>query len=232
MVVKRIQAMLLDRQDTAYRDFSASLLPTVDPQTVIGVRMPVLRCLAKEWGKDSAVAEFLDALPHVYLEENHLHALLIAQMRDFDACIAALDRFLPYIDNWATCDSLRPACFKYNRTVLLPHIERWLTSTHPYTVRFAMEMLMTWYLDDAFEEQYLEWVVSVTDDHYYVRMMVAWYVATALVKQYDTSVAVLEQHRLPLWTHNKAIQKAIESYRITDAKKAYLRTLKRKDEGR
>lgn len=230
-MIQHIQAALFERQDPAYRDFSAALVPTIDPSTVIGVRVPALRALAKLWGTDPAIGTFLAALPHAYLEENHLHALLIAQMRDFDGCIAALDAFLPYVDNWATCDSLRPTCFKGHHDALLPHIRRWLASPHPYTVRFAIEMLMTWYLDDAFDVRYLEWVAAVTDDHYYVRMMVAWYFATALAKQYAAAVPYLQERRLPLWTHRKAIQKAIESYRITDEQKAYLRTLKQRREG-
>ena len=201
-------------------------MPTVDPDTVIGVRMPALRKLAKDFAETPEAAEFLKALPHRYYEENNLHGLLISAMRDYDRAVAALDAFLPYVDNWATCDLIRPKVFQKHLPELLEKIQVWLASDHTYTVRFGLEMLMTCYLDDAFRPEYLELAAGVRSGEYYVNMMIAWYFATALAKQYDAALPYLRERRLDPWTHNKAIQKAIESCRVTGEQKAYLRTLK------
>ena len=221
---------LLDRlfalRDEAYGDFTAKLVPNVPREHVIGVRTPALRELAKELSGTSEAADFLAALPHTYLEENHLHGFLIERIRDYHACIAALDAFLPYIDNWASCDCIGPGCFKKNHGRLLVDVRRWLFSEKLYTKRFAIRMLMNHFLDADFRPEYLDLVAAIQTDEYYLCMMQAWYFATALAKQYDAALPYLEQKRLAPWTHNKVIQKAVESYRITDAQKAYLRTLK------
>ena len=214
-------------QDLKYRDFQAKLMPTVDKSTIIGVRTPALRRLAKEFAKREDVGAFLDALPHGYYDENNLHGFLLCEEKDFDRVITRLDAFLPYIDNWATCDLLSPKVFKKHKAELLPHIRRWLASSKVYTVRFGIEMLMSHYLDEGFTPEYFDWVAVLRSEEYYVNMMIAWYFATALVKQYDTALPILLEQRLMPWTHNKIIQKAIESYRITDEQKAYLRSLKR-----
>ena len=221
-----IQQRLFALQDAGYRDFHAALMPTVDKALVIGVRMPALRALAKELKGTELAADFMAALPHKYYEENNLHAALIGHIRDFDACIAAVERFLPYVDNWATCDLIRPKVFQKHLPELLEKIEVWLSSDRTYTIRFGLEMLMTYYLDDAFCPEYLELAAGVRSGEYYANMMIAWYFATALAKQYDAALPYLRECRLDPWTHNKAIQKAVESYRVTDEQKAYLRTLK------
>ena len=218
---------LVSLQDLEYRQFQCKLMPTVNPEAVIGVRTPKLRALAKRLKGDPCVEEFLSELPHRYYEENNLHAFLIEQMADYDACIHELERFLPFVDNWATCDMMRPKCFRRHLDELLKQIERWLTAEHPFTVRFGIEMLMSFYLDEAFDPRYLELVAGVRREEYYVNMMCAWYFATALAKQWDSAVVYLEENRLPLWVHNKTIQKAVESYRIDKAQKEYLRRLKR-----
>ena len=213
-------------QDLSYKEFQCGLMPTVDPDTVIGVRMPALRKLAKDFAETPEAAEFLQALPHRYYEENNLHGLLISAMRDYGEAVAALDAFLPCVDNWATCDLIRPKVFQKHLPELLEKIKTWLSSDHAYTVRFGLEMLMTCYLDDAFCPEYPELAAGVRSGEYYVTMMIAWYFATTLAKQYDAALPYLRERRLDPWTHNKAIQKAIESYRVTDEQKAYLRTLK------
>ena len=226
-MTETITEALFSMQDQEYRQFQCKLMPTVDPAAVIGVRTPELRALAKKLKGDLRVEAFLSELPHRYYEENNLHAFLIEQMADYGACIRALERFLPFVDNWATCDMLRPKCFKRHLEELLRQIEVWLAAEHPFTVRFGIEMLMTYYLDEAFEPHYLELVATVRREEYYVNMMCAWYFATALAKQWDSAVIYLEESRLPLWVHNKTIQKAIESYRIDNERKKYLRSLKR-----
>ena len=213
-------------QDLTCKEFQCGLMPTVDPDTVIGVRTPALRKLAKDFAKAPETAEFLQTLPHRYYEENNLHGLQISAMRDYDGAVAALDAFLPYVDNWATCDLIRPKVFQKHLPELLEKIEVWLSSDRTYTIRFGLEMLMTYYLDDAFCPEYLELAAGVRSGEYYANMMIAWYFATALAKQYDAALPYLRECRLDPWTHNKAIQKAIESYRVTDEQKAYLQTLK------
>lgn len=231
-MTQTITEALFSLQDPEYRQFQCRLVPTADPETVIGVRTPELRALAKRLKKDASAEAFLSALPHRYYEENNLHAFLIEQMADYDACIRALERFLPYVDNWATCDMMRPKCFKRHLGKLLQQIEVWLASEHTFTVRFGIEMLMTFYLDEAFDPRYLELVAGVRREKYYVNIMRAWYFATALAKQWDSTVVYLEENRLPLWVHNKTIQKAVESYRIDNAQKQYLQSLKKRNERR
>ena len=221
-----VQEQLFALQDLKYRDFQCKLMPTVPTETVIGIRTPELRKYAKTFSKTPEAAEFLKILPHRYYEENNLHGFLIESMRDYGQVIAALDAFLPYVDNWATCDLMRPKVFQKHLPELLEEIRRWMASDRTYTSRFGMEMLMTFYLDEAFRPEYLDWVAEVRSQEYYVNMMIAWYFATALAKQYGAALPYIENHRLEPWTHNKAIQKAIESYRITEEQKMYLRTLK------
>ena len=221
-----IQQRLFALQDTGYRDFHAALMPTVDKALVIGVRSPALRALAKELKGTEQAAAFMAELPHQYYEENNLHAALIGHIRDFDACMAALERFLPYVDNWATCDMMNPKALAKDKAALLEHIRRWLQSGHTYTVRFGMGMLMRYFLEEDFREEYLALVASVQSEEYYIRMMQAWYFATALAKQYEAAVQYLEQRQLGVWVHNKTIQKARESYRISGAQKEYLKSLK------
>ena len=221
-----IQQRLFALQDAGYRDFHAALMPTVDKALVIGVRMPALRALAKELKGTEPAADFMAQLPHKYYEENNLHAALIGHIRDFQPCLTALERFLPYVDNWATCDMMNPRALAKDKAALLERIRLWLQSGHTYTVRFGMEMLMNHFLEEDFREEYPALVASVQSEEYYVRMMQAWYFATALAKQYEAAVTYLEQRRLPPWVHNKTIQKARESYRVSDEQKEYLKSLK------
>lgn len=218
-----IQKMLLSMQDIKYRDFHAKLMPNIDKSRIIGVRVPQIRAFAKQIKNDTG--DFLENLPHKYYEENNLHAVLISEISDFGVCIEKLNKFLPYVDNWATCDSMKPKCFKKNKHKLLLEIEKWLKSRHEYTVRFGILMLMTHFLDEDFDEKYLEKVSKIKSDKYYINMMIAWYFATALAKQWDCAVKYLENRTLPEWVHKKAIQKARESYRITKEQKEYLKTL-------
>ena len=221
-----IQQRLFALQDACYRDFHAALMPTVDKALVIGVRMPALRALAKELKGTEPAADFMAQLPHKYYEENNLHAALIGHIRDFDACMAAVERFLPYVDNWATCDMMNPRALAKDKAALLERIRLWLQSGHTYTVRFGMGMLMNHFLEEDFREEYPALVASVRSEEYYVRMMQAWYFATALAKQYEAAVTYLEQRRLGAWVHNKTIQKARESFRVSQEQKEYLKSLK------
>ncbi len=221
-----IEKRLFELQDTAYRDFHSRLIPTVSPDTIIGVRTPALRKLAKELIKDSGITEFMHDLPHLYYDENTLQSLLISEIKDYALCLQELNRFLPYVDNWATCDILSPKIVKKHLPEFIPVVEGWIRDPHPYTIRFGIVMLMSFYLEEAFRPEYLALAASAASEEYYVKMAVAWYFATALAKQYEAAIPYIEQQRLPKWTHNKAIQKAIESYRITADQKAYLRTLK------
>ncbi len=222
----QIRQRLFEMQDLGYRDFHAALIPNVDKETIIGVRTPALRKYARELRGSAEAEEFLRELPHEFYDENNLHGMLISEMKDYADCIAALDRFLPCVNNWATCDLTSPKVFKKHRVELSADIRRWIASGETYTVRFGMEMLMTHFLDEDFKEEYLAWVADVRSEEYYVRMMQAWYFATALAKQYEAAVVYIEQKRLERWTHNKAIQKARESFRVGDERKAYLKTLK------
>ena len=221
-----IQKRLFALRDKDYQPFSAKLNLTLDPAAVIGVRIPLLRALAKELKDSDEARAFLAALPHQYLEENQLHCFFLSYIRDFDEGIAAAERFLPYIDSWSVSDSLRIKAFDKAPEMLLPFIEKWLKSDHIYTVRYGVFCLMVYFLDDRFDKRVSDLVAAVRSEEYYVRMMQAWYFATALAKQYDTAVTYIEQKRLEPWTHNKTIQKAVESYRVTPEHKAYLRTLK------
>ena len=218
-----ITSELFAMQDKEYRDFHARLMPNIDKDRIIGVRVPVLRAFAK---KIKPYAEdFLEELPHQYYEENNLHAYLVSEISDFDECIEKLNAFLPYVDNWATCDGMKPKSFKKNKEKLLPEIEKWLASSREYTVRFGILMLMTHFLDEEFDPKQLERVSRITSDKYYVNMMIAWYFQAALAKKWDFAVKYIEEKRLSDWVHNKTIQKANESFRITKEQKKYLKTL-------
>ena len=217
---------LFKMRDVDYAQFQGKLIPTVSSDRVIGVRTPALRAFAKDLYKDPDIDEFLCATPHQYFDEDQLHAFVISLEKDFDKCIALLEEFLPFIDNWATCDQLSPKCFKKEQKKLLSYIKVWIKSNHTYTVRFAIGMLMQHYLDDGFKTEYADMVAEVRSDEYYINMMIAWYFATALAKQYESIVPYIEERRLAVWVHNKAIQKSVESYRITAEQKEYLKTLK------
>lgn len=223
-----IQCRLFELQDLKYKEFSCKLMPTVNPDTVIGVRTPELRKLAKEYARTPQAEEFLAVLPHKYYEENNLHGFLIETMRDYDFAIQELEAFLPYIDNWATCDLISPKVFKKHLPELYEKIKTWLKSDRTYTVRFGIGMLLSFYLGDAFRPEMPELVAGIRSEEYYINMMIAWYFATALAKQPDAVMPFIQKQRLEKWTHNMVIQKAIESYRISDEMKAYLRTLKGK----
>jgi len=222
----KIQEKLFALRDEKYQAFQCRLMPTVPPETCIGVRTPELRRYAKELWRGGDWEAFLAELPHRYYDENNLHGFLLCELRDYDRCVAELDRFLPYVDNWATCDLLSPRVLPKHPERLLADICRWMASAQTYTVRFGMEMLMSHFLDARFRPEYLELAAAVCSEEYYVNMMTAWFFATALAKQYDAAIPYVENRVLEPWVHRKTIQKAIESYRLTDAQKAYLRTLK------
>ena len=222
----KAQELLFQLQDKGYRDFQSKLIPTIPVETIIGVRIPTIRKLAKEYGKDPESVEFLKQLPHTYYDENILHALLVAEIKDYEVCVKEVERFLPYVDNWAVCDIFSPAVFRKNKDELIDKIREWTASGHPYTCRFGMEMLMTHFLDEDFRVEYLEIPAAVHSEEYYVNMMIAWFYATALAKQWDAAAYYIEKKCLDPWTHNKTIQKARESYRITREQKEYLKTLK------
>ena len=226
MISDGIRKALFEKQDLAYRDFQGALLPTVDQGKMIGVRTPELKALAKIYAKREEIGEFLIDLPHGYFDENQLHAFLISLEKDFEKCVDEVDRFLPYIDNWATCDQLGPAVFAKHKQALLPFIDHWIDSGKTYAVRFGIGMLMSHFLDGDFTPAYLDRVASIRSDEYYVNMMIAWYFATALAKQYEATLPILQESRLDAWTHNKTIGKAIESRRLTAEQKSFLRTLK------
>ena len=228
-----IRKKLFSLQDLKYRDFSASLMPGLDKSTVIGVRIPAIRAFAKELldraykeGDFSELDAFLSDLPHSFFEENNLHAFIVSGIRSFDECIKATEVFLPFVDNWATCDSFRPTCFAAHKNELLPYINKWIISEKPYTVRYGIELLMLYFLEEDFSEEYPRTVSKIRSDEYYVNMMVAWYFATALAKQYEAVITYLEERVLSPWVHNKTIQKACESFRITAEQKLYLKSLK------
>lgn len=225
-IITNVQTRLFELQDLKYRDFHAKLMPTVNKEKIIGVRTPALRVFAKKYGKTDEAKEYLQILPHQYYEENNLHGLLIEQIKDYDTCLEELERFLPYIDNWATCDMLAVKVVKNHLDTFIDEVYRWMESDHAYTIRFGISMLMRYYLEDAFQMEYPEKVAQIRSEEYYVNMMRAWYFATALAKQYDKILPFVEKQKLDVWTHNKTIQKAIESYRITPEQKEYLRGLK------
>lgn len=224
-----IQRRLFALRDEAYRDFCAKLTPNLDKESIIGVRTPALRQLARELSGTEEAAVFMERLPHEYYEENNLHGFLVERIGDYGECAAAVERFLPYVDNWATCDLMSPKVFKKHRTELLERIKVWIRSDETYTIRFGIGMLMSHYLDEDFSPEYLELAAGLRSREYYVNMMIAWYFATALAKQYDAALPYIEGARLDVWTHNKAIQKALESYRVSEEHKKVLRSLKRKD---
>ena len=209
-----------------YRDFQSKLVPNIPKETILGVKTPDLRKIAKDIKGTKEAEMFLAQLPHRYFEENLVHFFLIAAILDFDECAKAVEAFLPYVDCWPVCDQASPKVFAKNHKKLLPLIRKWIGSEHVYTARFGIRMLMNEFLGEDFKPEYLEWVASVPGEDYYVRMMVAWYFATALAKKYGESVVYVEDHRLDPWTHKKTIQKAIESFRVSDAHKDYLRTLR------
>ena len=229
MITDEIRAELFRLQDVQYRNFQSRLIPSRDPGSMIGVRTPELRRLAKQAGRRADISAFLDALPHTYFDENQLHAFIISDMKDYAACLERVDRFLPYVDNWATCDQMSPRVFKKHRAELSGSIPRWISSGQTFTVRFGIKMLMDHFLDGDFSPVYPELAAGVRSGEYYVRMMIAWYFATALAKQYETVLPYIEGRRLDAWTHNKTIQKAVESYRITPEQKEYLKRLKVKN---
>ena len=229
--IREIREALFSHADGDYKDFQCPLMPTVDPSTVIGVRTPILRRMAKELKKTVGREALLRGLPHAYFEENQLHAFLLESIPDFTAAVTAVDAFLPFVDNWATCDQLSPKAFKGRFGELLPHIRRWMADPHPYTCRFGLGMLMRYGLDGDFDSVFLEEAAApaVTErEDYYIRMMVAWFFATALAKRYEETLPYIAEGRLPLWTHNKAIQKACESFRVTEGHKGELRAMRRK----
>ncbi len=223
---EEIREELFELRDIKYRDFQVKLIPGTDPDDMIGVRTPELRKLAKQYAKADGIDEFLDDLPHKYFDENQLQAFIISGMKDYDLCMENLCQFLPYVDNWATCDQMSPKIFKKHKEELLKKIDEWIVSDKTYTVRFAIGMLMEHFLDDDFDMKYPEMVAKVRSDEYYINMMIAWYFATALAKQYDSIIPFIENKKLDVWTHNKAIQKSVESYRITPEQKEYLKSLK------
>jgi 3-methyladenine DNA glycosylase AlkD len=221
-----IQQQLFALQDLKYRDFHAKLVPGMDVNDIIGVRTPELRKLAKQLAKDERVGDFLAVLPHRYLDEMNLHGFIISELKDYDECLEEIERFLPYVNNWATCDLLSPKAFKQkkNRVRLIEDIKRWMASDEPFIIRFGIEMLMSFYLDEDFKSEYLKWVSDIRHEHYYVKMMVAWYFATALAKQWESTLPYIVESTLEKWTHNKAIQKAVESYRIKPEQKEQLKS--------
>ena len=226
MIVDEIRDELFENQDKQYHDFMIKLLPGMEQDRMIGIRTPELRKLAKKYAGRADVGIFMKDLPHKYFEENQLHAFIISGMKDYSSCIEALEEFLPYVDNWATCDQMSPKVFRKHKGELLSHIRTWIASGRTYTIRFGIGMLMQHFLDEDFDPEYPELAAAVRSDEYYVNMMIAWYFATALAKQYDEVILYLENQNLDVWTHNKAIQKAIESFRITPEQKQYLRTLR------
>lgn len=217
---------MYDLQELKYRDMQIKIIPTIDPESVIGVRTPELKSMAKDILKSGNYKSFLGELPHKYFEENQLQAFIVSGIKDLKECMGELEKFLPYVDNWATCDQMSPKIFKKHKEELLTHIKEWIKSERTYTVRFGVGMLMEHFLDEDFDQQYPEMVAGIRSDEYYVNMMIAWYFATALAKQYESVLPYIEQKRLDVWTHNKTIQKSVESYRITDEQKQYLKSLK------
>jgi hypothetical protein len=218
-----VYEMLLEAKDDKYREFQEKLVPNISPDTIIGVRTPDMRKIAKEVFNSPEKDEFLKELPHKYYEENLVHFFIIAMIKEFDECIEKVDEFLPYVDCWPVSDQATPKSFKKNHAKLLPYIKNWIASDHVYTARFGIRMLMNEFLDDDFKDEYLELVASKEGDDYYLKMMVAWYFATALAKKYDESVKYIEERKLSDWIHKKAIQKAVESYRVTDEHKEHLK---------
>ena len=228
MIIDEIRKELKKLQDIGYRKMQVTIIPTVSADSIIGVRTPALRQLAKEFSKREDISAFLEDLPHKYFEENQLHAFILSGMKDAENCIKLVDSFLPYVDNWATCDQMSPKVFKKHKELLLEYVNKWIGSGHTYVKRFAIGMLMEHFLDEDFKTSYLTKVSKIRSEEYYVNMMTAWYFATALAKQYEAALPFIEGQKLDKWTHNKSIQKAVESYRITPEQKEYLKSLRRK----
>ena len=226
MNINEIQEELNKLKDDKYRDMQIKIIPSVEADAIIGVRTPDLRKLAKQIAKREDIREFLSDLPHNYFDEDQLHAFIISDMKDYERCIEETVHFLPYVNNWATCDQMSPKIFKKHKKELLIYIKKWIKSKDTYTIRFGIGMLMEHFLDEDYDIKYPEMVAKLRSEEYYVNMMISWYFATALAKQYDSILPYIEEKRLDVWTHNKAIQKSIESYRITPEQKEYLKTLK------
>ena len=226
MLKKEIQTRLFELQDLKYRELQIRTIPSVDPEAMIGVRTPELRKYAKELAKREDIDSFLSELPHQYFDEDQLQAFILSEMKDYERCMEEVERFLPYVNNWATCDQMSPKIFRKHRKELLVHIKEWIRSDRTYTIRFGVGMLMEHFLNEDYDVKYPKMVAKLRSEEYYVNMMIAWYFATALAKQYDTILPFIEKQSLDTWTHNKAIQKAVESYRITPEQKEYLKTLK------
>lgn len=224
--IKELEQELFEMQDLKYREFHSRLMPGIDKETIIGIRMPLLRKFTREFAKTPETECFLRDLPHRYYEENNMHMMIVSWIKDYGTCLAELERFLPYVNNWATCDLPAPKCFAKHKEELLPEIQKWITSGRTYTIRYGIGMLMSFYLDEDFNPEYLKLAANIRSDEYYVNMMIAWYLATALAKQWEATIPYLEERRLPEWIHRKTIQKAIESYRITPEQKVYLRSLR------
>lgn len=225
-ILDEINETLKGLQDLTYRDLQIKIIPNVESERIIGVRTPELRSFAKILAKREDLGEFLDDLPHRYFDEDQLHAFIVSSMKDYALCIEETERFLPYVNNWATCDQMSPKIFRKHRKELLEHIYAWIDSNETYKIRFGIGMLMEHFLDEDFDIRYPERVARIRSDEYYVNMMTAWYFATALAKQYDAILPFIEKRKLDTWTHNKAIQKSVESYRITAEQKEYLKSLK------
>ncbi len=221
-----LQKSLFELQDLKYRDFHAKLLPGIEKEKIIGIRTPILRKFAREFAKTQEAQEFLHELPHQYYEENNLHLMLVTQICDYEKCLDEVKRFLPYIDNWATCDLPLPKCFEKHKDELIVDVKNWIASKKTYTIRYGIGVLLRLYLDEDFKEEYPKLVASVVSDEYYVNMMISWYFATALAKQWDAVIGYLEERKLSEWVHRKTIQKAVESYRITKEQKEYLKGLR------
>lgn len=221
-----ITKKIINEQDKEYRDFSSKLIVNISKDEIIGVRTPVLRKIAKDIHSTKQADEFLSSLPHSYLEENHLHAFLIEYEKDFDKAIKLTTEFLPYINNWATCDSFRPKVFKKHTDRLFEYIKLFLKSEHTYTIRYGIGLLLSFYLDEEFSTSHLAMVADINSDEYYINMMRAWYFATAIAKQRNYTLPYIENKLLDVWTHNKTISKACESFRVDDNTKTYLKTLK------
>lgn len=226
MITEEIRQSLFALQDIKYRDFQAKLIPGMDAETMIGVRTPDLRKLAKQMYKREDIGDFLQDLPHRYFDENQVHAFIVSELKNYELCMDEVERFLPFVDNWATCDQMSPKEFKKHRQELLVKIRQWISSGHTYTVRFGIGMLMQYFLDEDFDPAYAELAAGIHSEEYYVNMMIAWYFATALAKQYEAVLPFIEERRLDPWVHNKTIQKAVESYRVSAEHKDYLRSLK------
>lgn len=225
-IIKQIEEELFALQDKGYKEFQSKLIPNISKSEIIGVRTNLLRELAKRLIKQESINIFLHDLPHKYFDENQLHIFIVSEIKDFNICILEAERFLPYVNNWATCDMFSPKCFEKNKEQLLPYIYKWTDSSKEYSVRFAIGLLMKYFLAEDFKEEYLNKVVSIKREEYYIKMMQAWYIATALAKNYSQTISILQKSVLDKWTHNRSIQKAVESFRISDEQKTYLKSLK------